>query len=82
VTLFTGSDDGCKIFLNRKMLFRYNGERIAEPDQAETVLELNPGWNQLLLKIDNNIGQFAFFARLLDIDHNLVISADRKHYDE
>ncbi len=82
VNLFTGSDDGCKVFLNRKMLFRYDGERIAEPDQAETVLDLNPGWNQLLLKIDNNIGQFAFFARLIDIDHKLVISADRKHYDE
>jgi hypothetical protein len=77
VVLFAGSDDGCKVFLNNKEVYRYSGERIAEPDQAEITLNLMPGWNKLMLKVENNRGQFAFFARLIDIDKKLIISADR-----
>lgn len=76
-TLFIGTDDGCKVFLNGKELYRYLGERIAEPDQSEVVLSLKPGWNKLLLKIENNYGAFAFYARLLDTEHKLVVSANQ-----
>jgi hypothetical protein len=82
VILFAGSDDGCKIFLNNKVVYRFSGERIAEPDQAEVTLELIPGWNKLMFKVENNRGQFAFFARLLDVDKKLVIRADRSLENE
>ncbi|MCX6267206.1 MAG: DUF2961 domain-containing protein, partial [Bacteroidetes bacterium] len=81
-TLFIGSDDGCKVFLNGTELYRYQGERIAEPDQAEIELSLKPGWNKLLLKIENNYGAFAFYARLLDTGNKLIISANQNTQSE
>jgi hypothetical protein len=77
-TLFTGSDDGIKVFFNGRELYRYLGERIAEPDQAEVALNMKPGWNELLLKIENNFGAYSFYARLLDSGSNLVVSANKK----
>lgn len=75
--LFLGSDDGAKVFFNHKEVYRFLGERIAEPDQAEIILNLKPGWNQLLLKIENNFGAYAFYARLLNTGNNLVVSANQ-----
>ncbi len=80
--LFVGSDDGCKVFFNDKEVYRYLGERIAEPDQAEIELSMKPGWNKLLLKIENNFGAFAFYARLLNTDNKLVVSANRNTVPE
>ncbi len=76
-TLFIGSDDGCKVFFNEKEVYRYLGERIAEPDQAEVELTMKPGWNKLLLKIENNLGAFSFYARLLNTDNKLIVSANQ-----
>lgn len=78
IVLFVGSDDGIKVFFNDKVVYRFLGDRIAEPDQAEIMLNVNPGWNKLMLKVENNLGQFAFFARLLDVEKKLIISADQK----
>ena len=72
-----GTDDGSKVFFNGKEVYRYLGERVAEPDQAEIQLLMNPGWNKLLLKIENNLGAYAFYARLLDRENKLVVSASK-----
>ncbi len=77
VTLFIGTDDGGKVFFNNKEVYRYLGERIAEPDQGEIQLSMNQGWNKLLIKIENNLGAYAFYARLLDRGNNLVVSANQ-----
>jgi hypothetical protein len=77
-TLFIGTDDGGKVFLNGAEVYRYLGERVAEPDQAEVELALKAGWNTLLLKIENNYGAYGFYARLVDSGRNLVISAEKK----
>ncbi len=79
VPLFIGSDDGIKVFLNDEELFRFLAVRISAPDQDEIALKLNKGWNSLLLKIENNFGGYAFFARILDINNNLRISTDKKN---
>ncbi len=78
VPLLIGTDDGAKVFFNNKQMYRYLGVRVAEPDQAEIQLNINPGWNKLLLKIENNMGGYGFFARLVDKDSSLVISANQK----
>jgi outer membrane protein assembly factor BamB len=78
VHLFIGSDDGAKVFLNNKQLYRYLGIRIAEPDQAEIALNLKTGWNKLLIKIENNLGGYAFYARISGRDSTLIINADQK----
>jgi hypothetical protein len=82
VHLYIGSDDGAKVFLNNKQLYRYLGIRIAEPDQAEIDLNLKTGWNKLLIKIENNLGGYAFYARISERDSDLYINADQKKPDE
>ncbi len=75
VILMFSSDDGSKIFLNDVEIYRYLTVNIARPDQFEVVLPLKKGWNKLLLKLENNFGGYAFYARIPDPD--LVYSADR-----
>lgn len=76
--LFFGSDDGIKVFCNGKELYRFLGDRVAEPDQSEVELPLQAGWNTLLLKIENNFGAYAFYARLADPKGQFTVSADKK----
>lgn len=77
VLFYLGTDDGGKVFLNSREVYRFSGLRMAEPDQAEIELSLKPGWNTLLLKVENNLGRFGFYGRLLDHDRNLVVNADQ-----
>ena len=82
VILYIGSDDGAKVFLNNRQLYRYLGVRIAEPDQAEIALNLKAGWNKVLIKIENNLGGYAFYARLSGRDSTLIVNADQKKPEE
>jgi hypothetical protein len=41
-------------------------------------LNLKPGWNKLLIKIENNLGGYAFFARLSGRDSSVVVSATQQ----
>ncbi|MEI6455640.1 MAG: glycoside hydrolase family 172 protein [bacterium] len=79
VSLFIGSDDGCKVFFNNKEIYRYLGVRVAEPDQAEMILDVHPGWNKLLLKVENNLGGYGFFARILDPEKKIITSARQEN---
>ena len=82
VPLLIGSDDGIKVFLNRKPIFRKLLVRISMPDQDRIPLHLKKGWNQLLLKIENNFGGYAFFARLLDPDRRFKVNLTRDGKEE
>jgi hypothetical protein len=77
VSLLFSSDDGSKIFLNNEEIFRFMEVNIAYPDQFEIPLNLKAGWNKLLIKVENNFGGYAFFARLLDPknEHKTSINA-------
>jgi len=75
--LFIGSDDGIKVFFNGAELHRFLDVRIAAPDQDEIILPLKKGWNELLLKIENNFGGYAFYARILDTDKKLQYSLSK-----
>lgn len=74
VPLLVGSDDGAKVFLNQKELYRFLDVRIAAPDQDTVPLNLRKGWNELLLKIENNFGGYAFYARLIDTKGDLQLT--------
>ena len=73
---FIGSDDGAKVFLNGDEIYRFLDVRIAEPDQDTIPLDLKQGWNELLLKIENNFGGYAFYARILDRAGRIRYSTD------
>lgn len=77
VQFFIGSDDGSKVFLNDKEIYRFLDVRISAPDQDKVILDLKKGWNKLLLKIENNFGGYAFYARILDKKGNLIINKDQ-----
>ncbi|MBN1198601.1 MAG: hypothetical protein JXA23_04545, partial [Bacteroidales bacterium] len=76
--LMIGSDDGAKVIFNNKEIYRFLGVRIAEPDQAIIPVHLRVGWNKLLLKIENNLGGYAFYARFLDPGESLYYSAKQE----
>jgi len=76
--LLLGSDDGVKVFLNDETIHRKLLVRISEPDQDIIPLKLKKGWNKLLIKIENNFGGYAFFARIKDLENSLIISTGKE----
>jgi hypothetical protein len=61
--LYVGSDDGVKAFVNRKFVHGVNaGRGVAEEDRVN--INLNQGWNQLLVKVNNWTGGWAAKARI------------------
>ncbi len=78
VSLLFGSDDGAKVFLNGEGIYRFPGVRIAVPDQERIFLKLVKGWNELLLKIENNFGGYAFYARIPGSGKDLRFDVHKK----
>ena len=74
ILFFIGSDDGSKVFLNGKEYYRFLDIRVAAPDQDTILLPLKKGWNALLLKLENNFGGYAFYARFRDQKGDLKYS--------
>src|SRR5262249_2556922 len=66
VVLSTGSDDGIKVWVNRREVLARNVRRDAEPGDDKAAVELASGWNELLVKVDNRFGSWAFYLELLD----------------
>ncbi len=58
-----GSDDAIKVYLNGKQVFAKDVSRAAAPDQDQIDLRLQPGENELLLKVINFGGQTGFYFR-------------------
>jgi hypothetical protein len=56
-----GSDDGLQVWFNGQKLVSENVSRGAAPDQQKLTLKLRPGKNELLLKITQGSGDFAFY---------------------
>ncbi len=64
--LATGSDDGIKVWLNRKLVLDRRVHREAVPGDDKTTVQLAAGWNEVLVKVDNTFGSWAFFLELCD----------------
>ncbi len=58
-----GSDDGIKVWLNHQVVHTNNTFRGLQPGSDKAQVTLNPGWNDLLLKITQLNGGWAFCAR-------------------
>ncbi len=56
-----GSDDGLMVWLNGKKLLTNDTVRAASPDEDQLVLPLKAGRNDLLLKISNASGDWAYY---------------------
>ena len=64
--LSLGSDDGLVVFLNGKKLLALDVARPCAPDQHRLTLDLQPGRNDLLLKITQGGGDWAFYFNPLE----------------
>ena len=63
-----GTDDGVKVWLNRKEVHANNTFRGLQPGQDKVNVTLNRGWNALLLKVTQLNAGWAFCARFRQPD--------------
>jgi hypothetical protein len=72
--LSLGSDDSIKVWLNTKLVHDNKVQRGVEPDQDKITVELQPGENQLLIKVANGSGGYGFYfrAQQVDLPQNIV----------
>lgn len=63
-TLFLGSDDGIKVWLNGKTVFNLSRLRGLTPDENRVRVTLRKGVNALLLKITQRNGGWGFACRI------------------
>jgi len=70
--LCLGSDDGCRVWLGERLVYENPAERAANPLEKVLELELAPGWNRLVVRVDNAGGDFGLYGRVLDADVRLA----------
>ena len=63
-TLYLGSNDALKVWLNQTEVLASNIQRDAAPDTEKVQIQLNPGNNTLLLKVVNYSGPSGFYFRI------------------
>ncbi len=81
VQLRIGSNDAVKIWLNNKLVWKFNIGRDSIFDDDIINVTLNPGPNKILIKVCNRISLWGFYFRITDEDGNGVpdiqyVSAD------
>ncbi len=64
-TILLGSDDGAKLWLNGKEVFKVADTRAAAPAQDSVKVKLKKGTNSFLLKVANGDGGHGFYLTLL-----------------
>ena len=64
--LFTGSDDGLRIWLNGKIVQQKLTLRSAKPDEDQAPIELAPGTNVFLVEVLQAAGGWGMYFRLED----------------
>lgn len=71
VQIQVGSDDGVKVWLNGALVHSNSAPRPNQPGQDKVKATLKAGWNDLLVKITNYQGNYAFSCRIRtpDGDH-------------
>jgi hypothetical protein len=67
-----GSDDAVKAWLNGKPVHANNCDRGCSPKQDVVKVRLQNGWNDLMLKIVNKSGGWAFCCRVRKTDGSAV----------
>jgi Predicted peptidase len=71
VALKLGSDDGIKVWLNGQLVFSHHIHRSLLADEDAVAVQLKPGINRLMCKIEQGNGAWGFTARLCSIDEDI-----------
>jgi hypothetical protein len=68
VEVRVGSDDGYKLWLNHQLIAEVHEYRAMSMDQETHKVKLNKGKNLLLIKVDQDTGEFQFMLRVVGAD--------------
>jgi hypothetical protein len=68
VLLHLGATQGVRVVLNRREAFTRNDHQPARPDQYIIRLNLENGWNSLLLKVSRLRGDWGFYLEMTDLE--------------
>jgi hypothetical protein len=68
VEIRVGSDDGYKLWLNHKLIATVHEYRAMEMDQETHKVKLNKGKNLILIKVDQDTGEYQFMLRVVGSD--------------
>ena len=71
--ILLGPDDGAKIFLNAKEVFKTEETRAAAPGQHKVAIKLKKGPNAIMLKVANGDNPHGFYFTLLSKDELKVV---------
>ena len=66
IILSAGSDDGLRVWLNGKLVIDHYEARGFQPGQNKAEAELKKGWNQVLIKVEEQVGGWGFSLDFLD----------------
>jgi hypothetical protein len=66
VAFALGSDDGTQVYLNGSVIYQDSTRHAANPWQHFGRLRLRRGWNRLLFKVENGVGDFGLYFQLFD----------------
>jgi hypothetical protein len=68
--LSVGSDDGMRLWFNRKQIHDVDTDRSSSPGQERIPVTLKAGWNEVLIRVDNRgKGDWNFFAEFKTPDN-------------
>jgi len=70
-----GSNDGARLWVNDELVLSHHVARGAAPDQDVIAVRLRPGWNKLLLKVENLGLSWGFYLRVADVRGTLTFDA-------
>jgi alpha-galactosidase len=68
LTLYLGSDDGIRVWLNDRLVLEHDINRACSRNQEVVTVNLHKGANRLLMKVNNGSGPSAFYFSLVDLD--------------
>jgi alpha-galactosidase len=67
ITIYLGSDDGIKVWINEKLVLENDASRGCEPNQEIINIKLIKGENKFFMKINNGGGPWGFYFSLYDV---------------
>ena len=66
--VFMGSDDGLGVWVNGKCAVFHDIRRAVVRDQDKFVIDLNPGWNPVLIRVANGWGGWGMSFRITQMN--------------
>jgi hypothetical protein len=72
VIIECGSDDGIKLWINGSMIHQNNAERHVEFGNDTVIATLNKGWNRLMMKVTQGIGDWGACMNIKSAEYEKI----------